>query len=249
MGGGARAVCFVYLLLFLCSNCCNAAFGGGRNDAVVGQGCREWNRPGACVARKPKVKSEKGPPTSVPTFRFRYSPPEHFPWQCVLAAVGCRESRLQDVPRSASASFHASCFSYFRAIPSHGPAPAPRACAGPSGCRTRRILRCNALLRTHRWMSSSAATAKPQQQRSHAHLLGRPSRHRSRNLQQRSLPRRPLHAPRVLRSVGTDCFGVFENVWPRAFLVRATASSESLDQKRLRLGVQSVWLQMWPWAS
>lgn len=73
----------------------------GSNDA--GQGCRERNRRLRRI-RKRKVKRR---PTLAPTFRFRDSPPEHFPRLCVQRtphAVGYWESCLEDARAKVSNS-------------------------------------------------------------------------------------------------------------------------------------------------
>lgn len=105
------------------------------------------------------------------------------------------------------------------------------------------------MLRAHRGLSARPATAKPQQQRPHAHLPGRPAGHGPRDLQQRTVHRRPVHAPRVLRSVGTDRTGLSEDLRQGQVLERASTTPEPLDEEGLRSRLQGVRLPVRPWPS
>jgi hypothetical protein len=54
-------------------------------------------------------------------------------------------------------------------------------------------------------------------------------------------------------TLGSTCLGadgpnLSEIMWPGKILVRKTTPSEFVDQKRLRFGVQSLWLSMRSWS-
>lgn len=78
-------------------------------------------------------------------------------------------------------------------------------------------------------------------------LQHRPAvRRDSHHLHQRELQRRPVHARRVLRPVGTERPRLPKVNWTRPLLVRQAATTEPVDEKGLRLGVQGMRLPLWP---
>lgn len=67
------------------------------------------------------------------------------------------------------------------------------------------------------------------------------------HLHQRELQRRPVHARRVLRPVGTERSRLPEVDRTRPILVGQAATTEPVDEEGLRLGVQGVRLPLRPW--
>lgn len=126
----------------------------------------------------------------------------------------------------------------------HGTSPTPGTSSRPPGDRFYGRGRRYPLLRAYGRVPARPAAAQPQQQRPHDHLSGRPAGHSSRDLQQRTLHFRPVHASGVFRPVGTDRVGLPKDMRKGPFLVRATAPPELVDQEGLRLGLQSVRLQV-----
>lgn len=154
-------------------------------------------------------------------FRFRSLAVISRPRALRQACVSCDALYYFRATRSISLAFHLASRSR------HGTATARRHRRARSGGGSR-------VLRARRVPSSPGTGAH--------------RRRRARAMQQRHVRRWPVHAPRVLRAMGGWGARLSQVLRPSSLVVRTPKASKSMDQERIRFGVQGLRMPVWPWA-